>query len=103
VDGNLKVGTFRGILRGPTGFGATVLGEQGIVPAGKLEGYEPLRLKIARFFRPGQPPMTVEPTRKIYAFMEADDESLRQGGRPVSLSSVLEHARKEASRVCITK
>jgi hypothetical protein len=91
-----RVGTFRGILRGQTGFGATVFGETGIAPAGKFEGYEPLIVEIAKFFKTGQPPMTVEQTLEIYAFMEAADESLRQGGRPVTIRSVLDKARKEA-------
>ena len=37
-----RVGTLRGIRQGATGFGATVLGTKGIVPAGKFEGYAPL-------------------------------------------------------------
>ena len=91
-----RVGTFRGILQGQTGFGAMVFGEKGIAPAGKFEGYEPLLVEIAKFFKTGQPPMTVEHTLEIYAFLEGADESLRQGGRPVSLAAVLEKARKEA-------
>jgi predicted dehydrogenase len=91
-----RVGTFRGILRGQTGFGATVFGEKGIAPAGRFEGYEPLLVEIAKFFKTGQPPMTVEQTLEIYAFMEAADESLRQGGRPISILRVLEEARKKA-------
>jgi len=91
-----RVGTFRGILQGQTGFGAMVFGEKGMAPSGKFEGYEPLLVEIAKFFKTGQPPMTVEHTLEIYAFMEAADESLRQGGRPVSLSGMLEKARKEA-------
>jgi len=35
-------------------------------------------------------------TLEIYAFMEAADESKRQGGLPVTLESVLEKARAEA-------
>lgn len=91
-----RVGTFRGILQGQSGFGAMVFGEKGIAPAGKFEGYEPLLVEIEKFFKTGQPPMTVEHTLEIYAFMEAADESLRQGGRPVSVQSVLEKAQKEA-------
>jgi hypothetical protein len=91
-----RVGTFRGILRGQTGFGATVFGERGIAPAGKFEGYEPLLVEIAKFFKTGQAPMSDADTLEIYAFMEAADESLRQGGRPVSVSSVLGKAQKEA-------
>jgi len=92
-----RVGTFRGILQGQAGFGAMVFGEKGNAPAGKFEGYEPLLVEIAKFFRTGKPPMTVEHTLEIYAFMEAADESLRQGGRPVSVKSVLEKAQKEAT------
>jgi predicted dehydrogenase len=92
-----RVGTFRGILRGQTGFGATVFGEKGIAPAGKFEGYEPLLVEIAKFLKTGQPPVTVEQTLELYAFMEAADQSLREGGRPVSLASVLENAEKEVA------
>jgi predicted dehydrogenase len=91
-----RVGAFRGILRGHASFGATVFGEKGIAPAGKFEGYEPLLVEIAKFFKTAQPPMSVEHTLEIYAFMEAADESLRQGGRLVSIQSVLEKAQKQA-------
>jgi predicted dehydrogenase len=92
-----RIGTFRGILKGATGFGATVFGEKGIAPAGKFEGYEPLLVEIAKFFRTGKPPMSVEHTLEIYSFMEGADESKRQGGKPVSLESVLEKARQQAA------
>lgn len=92
-----RLGTFRGILQGRVGFGAMVYGDQGIAPAGEYIGYEPLLVEIARFFRTGQPPVTAEQTLEIYAFMEAADESKRQGGVPVSLESVLETARKAAA------
>ncbi len=90
-----RVGTFRGILRGQTDFGATVFGEKSIAPAGKFEGYEPLLAEIAKFFKTGQPPMSAEHTLEIYAFMEAADKSLRQGGRPVSVPGVLEKAQRK--------
>jgi hypothetical protein len=92
-----RVGTFRGILQGQASFGAVVFGENSIAPAGQFEGYEPLLVEIAKFFRTGQPPITVEHTLEIYAFMEAAEDSLRQGGQPVSLAAVLEKAQKEAA------
>jgi hypothetical protein len=46
----------------------------------------------------GQPPFSAEQTLEIYAFMEAADESKRQGGVPVSLDSVLRNARQTASQ-----
>lgn len=91
-----RVGTLRGILQGQTGFGATVFGEKGIAPAGKFEGYTPLLVEIARFFQTGKPPISVEQTLEIYAFMEAADESRRRGGCPVSLEEVLQQAKKAA-------
>jgi len=92
-----RLGTFHGILQGQTGFGALVYGEKGIAPSGKFEGYEPLLVEIAKFFKTGKSPMTVEHTLEIYAFLEAADESLRQDGRAVSIKSVIEKARKEAA------
>nr|MDQ3623160.1 gfo/Idh/MocA family oxidoreductase [Verrucomicrobiota bacterium] len=83
-------------LQGRAGYGATAFGEKAIAAAGKFEGYEPLLAEIAKFFRTGKAPMSVEHTLEIYAFMEAADESLRQGGRPVSIGSVLDKARNEA-------
>ena len=50
-------------------------------------------MEIARFFRTGKPPVSPEETLEIYAFMEAADESKRQGGVPVSIESVLAKAR----------
>ena len=90
-----RLGTFRGILKGQVGFGATVFGDKGIAPAGPFGGYEPLLVEIARFFRTGKPPVRAEETLEIYAFMEAADESKRQGGVPVSLESVLQKARAQ--------
>ena len=42
-------------------------------------GYEPLLVEICKFFRTGKPPVTAEETLEIFAFMEAADESKRQG------------------------
>ncbi len=92
ADGRL--GVFRGILKGQVGFGATVFGDKGIATTGKFEGYEPLLKEIANFFKTGKPSVSPEKTLEIYAFMEAADESKRQGGLPVSLESVLDKARK---------
>ncbi len=97
VWGDGRVGTFRGIRDGARGFGATVFGAKGIAPAGKFVGYPPLLVEIVQFFKTGEPPVAVEETLEIYAFMEAADESQRQGGVPVTLESVLEKARAQAA------
>jgi hypothetical protein len=61
-------------------------------PSGRNEGYEPLLVEMCKFFESGIPPVTAEETLEIYAFMEAADESKRQGGKPVTLASVLDRA-----------
>ena len=92
-----RVGTFRGIRKGKAAYGAMVFGKEMVGPAGPYEGYEPLVVEICKFFDSGKPPVTAEETLEIYAFMEAADESKRQGGKPVTLASVLERARKTRS------
>ena len=53
------------------------------------DGYEPLVVEIGKFFETGKPPVTAEETIEMFAFMEAADESKRQGGKPVTLASVM--------------
>jgi predicted dehydrogenase len=91
-----RVGTYRGIRRNKADFGAIAFGTKGIVQAGKEGGYEELCLEIGRFFKTGKVPVQPEETIEIFAFMEAADESKRQGGAPVSLASVLAKAKVES-------
>jgi len=94
-----RIGTFRGLRAGVHQYGALVFGDKGIAPSGGYEGYAPLVVEIVKFFKSGQPPVSAAETIEIYAFMEAADESKRQGGAPVTLESVLAKARAElASR-----
>ncbi|HEV3119573.1 MAG TPA: Gfo/Idh/MocA family oxidoreductase [Gemmataceae bacterium] len=92
-----RVGTFRGIRAGKDNYGAMVFGAKGMAPSGGYGGYEPLVVEICKFFKTGQPPVSAEETIEIFAFMEAADESKRQGGAAVTLESVLNKARKQAS------
>lgn len=89
---NGRVGTFRGIRKGKSGYGAMVFGTKLVGPCGRYEGYEPMLVEICKFFETGKPPVTAEETLEIYAFMEAADESKRQDGKPVTLASVLRRA-----------
>ena len=91
-----RVGTYRGIRRNKADFGAMAFGSKGIVQAGREGGYEELCREIARFFKTRKLPVDPEETIEIFAFMEAADESKRQGGAPVSLKDVLTKARAEA-------
>ena len=92
-----RIGTFRGIREGSGGHGATVFGRRGIVQSGGFDSYEPLVLEIVRFFHTGKPPVSAEETIEIYTFMEAADESRRQGGCPVKLADVLSRAQQAAA------
>ena len=65
-----------------------------LLATGSYDGYAPLVVEIVKFFRTGKPPVSAEETLEIYAFMEAADESKRQGGIRVSISDVLAKARK---------
>jgi len=92
-----RIGVFRGTREGAHGYGATVFGSKGIAQAGKFEGYEPLIVEIIKFFKTGKAPVSAEETIEIMAFMEAADESKRQGGVPVSIESVMAKARQAAA------
>lgn len=94
-----RVGTYRGIIKGKADFGATVFGSKAIAHAGKAGGYDGLCRQIGKFFRTGRPPVDAAETLEIFAFMEAADESRRQGGRPVALADVLAKARAEAAKL----
>ncbi|MBL8820546.1 MAG: Gfo/Idh/MocA family oxidoreductase [Planctomyces sp.] len=93
-----RIGTFRGIRTGGSGYGGTAFGAKGIESIGKYEGYGPLVVEIVKFFRTGVAPVSPEETIDIYAFMEAADESKRQGFVPVRIADVVAKAREEASK-----
>lgn len=84
-----RVGVFRGVRKGRSGFGGTAFGDKGIASIGVFTGYRPLVVAIVKFFRSGIAPVSNEETIEIYTFMEAADESKRLGGIPISLSEVL--------------
>ncbi|QDT45502.1 Oxidoreductase family, NAD-binding Rossmann fold [Gimesia alba] len=92
-----REGQFSGVRKGtPKGYGGTAVGKNGEVAVGGYDGYKPLLVEIAKFFRTGKAPVSEEETLEIYSFMEAADESKRQGGAEVSLASVLKKAKKAA-------
>ena len=73
-------------------YGAEVQGSKSSGPAGKYEGYRPLVVEVVRFFKTGQPPVSAQETLELLAFMEAADQSKRQGGAAVSIRSVMDQA-----------
>lgn len=95
---NGRAGTYRGLRRHKADFGAVAFGTKAIVPMTKGDGYEPLCREIAKFFKTRVAPVSAEETIEIFAFMEAADESKRQGGAPVALKDVLAKARAAAGQ-----
>lgn len=93
-----RIGSFRGLRAGKSGYGGTVFGEKAIVTLGSYNGYNPLLAEIVKFFRTGAVPVQEEETLEIMAFMEASDLSKKKGGIPVSMKEVLEKAKKESKK-----
>ena len=98
--GDGRVGIFREADRKAKGgpYGGKAVGEKGEAPIGKFDGYEVLLEAIVKMFRTGKSPVTPEETLELYAFMEAADESKRQGGAEVKLADVLAKARAEVGK-----
>ncbi len=93
-----RIGTFRGIRSGSSGYGGTAFGTKGIASAGQYDGYKPLVVEIVKFFRSSEPPVSAEETTDLYAFMEAADESKRRGFVPVSVAEIKSTAAEAAAR-----
>jgi predicted dehydrogenase len=93
-----RIGTFRGIRAGASGYGGTAFGSEGIAAAGGFDGYRPLVVAIAAFFADGQPPVEPAETIELFAFMEAADESRRRGGVPVTIAEMMQAAEAEAAK-----
>ena len=93
-----RIGTFRGIRAGGSGYGGTAFGEKSVASLGKFDGYGPLLVEICKFFRTGEAPVAAEETIDLYAFMEAADESKRQGFVPVKIADVKAKATEAAAK-----
>ena len=89
-----RIGTYRGLKSGKQDYGAMVFGSKGIARSGSYEGYGHLVDQIVTFFKTGAIPVPPAETIEIFAFMTAADESKAQGGKPVTLASVLEKAKR---------
>ncbi len=94
VQGNWENGR-TGIFRegkGYSGIARNAKGEE--ITVGAYDGYAPLVVEVVKFFQTKTPPVSAEETIELFTFMEAADESKRQGGKPVSLKDVLAKAKK---------
>ncbi len=94
-----RIGTFRGIRSGKSGYGGVVFGEKGIKTLGSYAGYNPLLIEIVRFFTTGKLPVTAEETIEIFTFMAAAEESKFKKGAPVETEKVLQKAKKKAAKI----
>jgi len=95
ADGRL--GTMRGTRDGKYGIGGTVYGDKNNVVLDVSGGYKNLVVRIAEFFKTGTPPVRKEQTIEVYAFMQAAEESIRQGGAYISIAETMKKA-KEANK-----
>jgi len=89
-----RIGTFRGLRAGKSGYGAMVFGSKGIVQGGRYGGYEPLVDEIIKFFKSRHVPVPPEETIELFAFMSAADESKARDGADVSIAEVIEKTKK---------
>jgi predicted dehydrogenase len=96
VWGDGRIGIFRGKRDGNHSYTLLVFGSKGTAFSDKYGGYAPLLAEVCKFFKSGKPPVSAEETIELFAFMEAADESKRQGGCPVTLESVIAKARPGA-------
>ncbi len=97
ADGKIEViGTWKGgrtgIFREGKGYTGKAVGEKGESVVGAYDGYAPLVAEAVKFFQTGKPPVAAEETIELFAFMEAADESKRQGGKEVKIADVLKKA-----------
>ena len=94
-----RVGSFRGTRASKYAFGGDVFFAKSIQRVDDYKGYEMLLREIVTVFKTGVVPVRPEETIAIFAFMEAADESKRQGGVPVKIADVMARARAEAARM----
>jgi len=94
-----RIGTFRGIREGKAGYGGTAFTSKGIEPVGGYDGYGHLLDEILKFFKTRVAPVSEKETLEIFTFMEASNESKRQGGKIISMESTFKKGQKEAKKL----
>ncbi len=92
-----RLGTFRGVKSGKSGYGGTAFGESGITEVGSYGGYQPLVIEIAKFFRSREVPIEPRETIELYAFMQAASVSKEMNGASVLIADVLVQAEQQAT------
>lgn len=100
-----RLGVCRAMRVGTRGTGGTAYGDKGIMTLGGTSSPEeksavnPAYKAMINFFETGAVPVTEEQTLEVMAFMEAADESMLTGGKPVTLAMVMERAKNAKDRL----
>ncbi len=84
-----RTGTFLGYRNASAGYGFKALLKSGVLNEDFKADYAPLVREIVHFFQTRQSPVSHDEMIEVLAFMEAADESKRQGGKPVAIADVL--------------
>jgi predicted dehydrogenase len=93
-----KVGTVIGIRGADAPYRVTVFGTKSVLDQKPGGDYSALIREVMKFFQTGIAPVTPEETIELFAFMEAADESKRQGGKPVRIADVMADALAQGKR-----
>ena len=88
-----RIGTYRGNRNCKYNFGGDAFFDKSVEQIDDYKGYAMLLEEIVKFFKTGKTQVSPEETIAIFAFMEAADESKRQGGVPVKIADVIKKAR----------
>jgi hypothetical protein len=86
------VGTLRGLRNAASPHKVILFGTKAVAEQKGSGDYAPLLREIMTFFETGKSPVPARETLELFAFMEAADESKRQGGEPIRIADVLAKA-----------
>ena len=87
-----RTGTVQGNRGHEKKVGVMAFGTKATITGGDKHSLATLAARVMEFFQTGTPPVPLEETLEIFAFMEAADESKRRGGTPVTIAEVLQLA-----------
>lgn len=93
-----RCGVYRGLKHDKSLYAFVAFGTNDVAFRSGFSGYEPAVDEICKFLVSGKPPVRREDTIEIFAFMEAADESQRQGGRPVAIRDIIARAEEDADK-----
>jgi hypothetical protein len=96
-----RIGTFRGRRTGKSIYGGTAFTDKGAEPVGPYQGYEVLLTEILKFFKTRVAPVSEAETLEIFTFMEASNQSKREGGKIILIEDAYRKGLKEAKQLLL--